>query len=44
MNQKDYNDHIETIWDWIEDQQALQRIMPGYFNDPVDVDTEGCFV
>lgn len=44
MNQKDYEKNINWVWDWIEEQQALTALMPGYINDPVDVDKEDCFV
>jgi len=44
MNQKDYFKNISIIWDWIDEQWALMAIMPGYINDPADVDKEGCFV
>lgn len=44
MNQTEYAKHIETIWDMIEEYQALARISPGYINDAADVDREGCFV
>lgn len=44
MNQTEYAKHIETIWDMIEEYQALARISPGYINDAADVDREGAFV
>jgi hypothetical protein len=44
MNQTDYAKNISIIWDWIEEQQALLHLMPGYVNDPADVDREGCWV
>lgn len=44
MNQEEYKDGIETLWDLIEVLTALDKQWPGYFNDPADVDREGCFV
>ena len=44
MNQKDYSKNISLIWDWIDEQRALMALMPGYINDPADVDRENCFV
>jgi len=44
MNQTDYAKNIERVWDWIDEQQALTALMPGYVNGPVDVDKEGWFV
>lgn len=44
MNQTDYAKNIERVWDWIEEQQALTALMPGYVNGPADVDKEGWFV
>jgi len=38
------NEYIDDLCDWIEEQQALEKIWHGYVNDPVDLDTEGCFV
>lgn len=44
MKQEEYNQNIVQIWDWIEEQQALSQVFPGYANDPVDVDREGAWV
>ena len=44
MNPPNYAKNIERVWDWIDEQQALTALMPGYVNDPVDVDKEGWFV
>lgn len=44
QNVEDQNQEISDLCDWVEEQQILQKIMPGYANDPVDVDREGCFV
>ena len=44
MNQKDYNENIELIWDFIEAYQALEATFRGYVNDPIDIDKENCFV
>ncbi len=38
------NANINALCDWIDEQWALKRLMPGYINDPADVDKEGCFV
>jgi hypothetical protein len=38
------NHDINTLCDFIEEYQALTRISPGYINDPVDCDKEGCFI
>jgi len=44
MNQTEYAKAIGGLWDWIEEQQALTALMPGYINDPADVDREECWV
>lgn len=44
MNQKDYAENRELVWDWIDEQWALLALMPGYIMDPVDADKEQCFV
>lgn len=44
MTQAEYNAGIETLWDLIEVITALGKQWPGYFNDPTDVEREGCFV
>jgi hypothetical protein len=44
MNRTDYAKYIESLWDWIDEQQALTALMSGYVNGPVDVDREGWFV
>ncbi len=38
------NQYISDLCDMIEEYKALARISPGYINDAVDVDREGCFV
>ena len=38
------NRNNDLLCEWIAEQQALARVMPGYVNDPADVDREGCFV
>jgi len=44
MNQKDLNESRDLLFDWIDEQPALTALMPGYVNDPADVDREGCWV
>lgn len=41
---KRYNDQISDLCDWIEEQQILEKMWHGYVNDPIGLDTEGCFV
>lgn len=38
------NDQISTLCELIETIKAMDLIWPGYINDLVDVDREGCFV
>lgn len=44
MNQKDYAENRDLIFDWIDEQWALTALTPGYINGPEDVDKKGCFV
>lgn len=44
MNLDTANDNISTLCDLIDALKTLNLIWPGYINDPVDVDIEGCFV
>lgn len=44
MNLKELNESRDLLFDWIEEQQALHHLMPGYVNDPADCDKEGCWV
>lgn len=38
------NEEIYALCDYIEKCQALNATLHGYVNDPVDVDSEECFV
>jgi hypothetical protein len=38
------NEYINTLCEWIEEVTAELRMFPGYINDALDVDREGCFV
>lgn len=38
------DDRIDALCEFIEEWWALNTILPGYINDSVDVDKEGCFV
>ena len=44
MNLQKANQDIDTLCDLIENYQALSQLAPGYINDPVDCDKEGCWV
>lgn len=44
MNLTELNESRDLLCGWIEEQQALRHLMPGYINDPADVDREGCWV
>ena len=44
MNLKELNESRDLLFDWIDEQQALTALMPGYVNGPADVDREGWFV
>ena len=47
-NQADWlkaaNEQISDLCDLIDVWNALSQLWPGYPNDAVDVDREGCFV
>lgn len=44
MNPDEYNEYIAHLCDYIEWYQTMEQQFHAYFNDPVDVDREGCFV
>ena len=38
------DEYINDLCDWIDEQWILKKLWPGYVNDPVDLDKEGCFI